>query len=932
MMIGSRLRRRPGRAAALFAGILAATTGFIVLMGGVATSRLQVTQEVETNFRAAYDILVRPPGSRTAIEDERGLVRPNYLSGQLGGITPQQWEQIKQVPGVELAAPIANLGFVSTFGFEEVDLTSYVDKSLHRQVIRLSPTWIADRGLTKVPDAPIYVYVTKNPLYTPVRQEQTTVTYEDGTVLKQAGGCLGLLELLPDGGKAEVCGTMPAPFSPGAGEASRTWFHAFQLMPDGRFATKTALQATGLAPQDRLICQIGWWTVVGAAGVDPESEARLVGLDKTVVNGRYLEAKEPMGVRTHTYGSHPTIPVLASTKLYDEEGFALDITRLSGEVAAAPTRERSDGLRARLKAEAGAGLGRIERQLTRRPFDRPVFSWGDDRPEQNLLWSNVLSAGSTSYTTGPGGALVPVGTPAPPDSVWTGGLVVVHNANSPPAFVGDSAFREVGTLLRPDDIIESQFVGQFDPTRLTGFSEVSRAPLETYQAPVATGADDRSRQLLGDQPLQPNSNLGGYLSQPPLILTSLTAASELLQRTAFGNAPISAVRVRVAGLESFDELGRERIRVIAEQIALATGLDVDITAGASPSPQTVALPAGKYGRPELNLSEGWSRKGVAVAIIQAVDRKSAVLFTLILAVCLLFLGNALTAAVRSRCGELGVLACLGWSRPQLARLIVVEVGGIGLAAGVLSALVAWPVSGWIGVRVGMWQLLAAVPVALGLSIVAAIVPAWQASRSAPVQAITASGVSGRRRAWGRPRTILGLAVRNCLRLRVRSGVGVVAMALGVGALTVIATLQYGFHGEITGSLLGDAVSVKVRGVDTVAVIATVLLSAAAVGDVLYLNVRERSAELAALRACGWTDGAIARLVAYEGVLLGATGAVLGAGLGLYGVQRFSDAMGPDLVRATVITALIGVALAAVAAVVPAWLTRRLPMPHLLAQE
>lgn len=84
------------------------------------------------------------------------------------------------------------------------------------------------------------------------------------------------------------------------------------------------------------------------------------------------------------------------------------------------------------------------------------------------------------------------------------------------------------------------------------------------------------------------------------------------------------------------------------------------------------------------------------------------------------------------------------------------------------------------------------------------------------------------------------------------------MALGVGALAVIAALQLAFHGEVTGSVLGEAVSVKVRGFDTAAVIATMVLAAAAVGDALYLNVRERAPELAALRASGWTAAAAPR--------------------------------------------------------------------------
>jgi FtsX-like permease family protein len=82
------------------------------------------------------------------------------------------------------------------------------------------------------------------------------------------------------------------------------------------------------------------------------------------------------------------------------------------------------------------------------------------------------------------------------------------------------------------------------------------------------------------------------------------------------------------------------------------------------------------------------KQGVAVAILTAVDKKSVVLFTLVLVVCVLFVANSATAAVRGRRRELGVLACLGWTRPRLFAVVLGELAAIGLAAGVLGAVAA----------------------------------------------------------------------------------------------------------------------------------------------------------------------------------------------------------------------------------------------------
>ena len=90
------------------------------------------------------------------------------------------------------------------------------------------------------------------------------------------------------------------------------------------------------------------------------------------------------------------------------------------------------------------------------------------------------------------------------------------------------------------------------------------------------------------------------------------------------------------------------------------------------------------------------KKGVAVAILTAIDKNSLVLFALILIVCVLFVANSASAAIRGRRRELGVLACLGWTRPRLFTAVLGELAAIGLAAGLLGAAAgaAAVIGGW----------------------------------------------------------------------------------------------------------------------------------------------------------------------------------------------------------------------------------------------
>ena len=260
----------------------------------------------------------------------------------------------------------------------------------------------------------------------------------------------------------------------------------------------------------------------------------------------------------------------------------------------------------------------------------------------------------------------------------------------------DSAYRQISAHTPQSASVlggveaAPQLVGTFDPARMRSFDRLSEVPLGGYEPVVAAPATAASRRALGGTDLLPSQNLGGYVSQPVNLITSLSALPALQNSIQYdGNLhasdPISVIRVRVAGVTGPNPVSLERIREVAQQIAVRTHLDVDIVAGSSPAPTTVDLPAGKFGQPALTLTEVWVKKGVAVAILSAVDKNSVVLFILILVVCVLFVANSATAAIRGRRRELGVLACLGWTRPRLFATVLGELAAIGLIAGVLGA-------------------------------------------------------------------------------------------------------------------------------------------------------------------------------------------------------------------------------------------------------
>src|ERR1044071_5951525 len=120
---------------------------------------LQARGAVAEHFRTAYDLLVRPAGTRTALERDQALVRPGVLSGIYGGISLAQWRTVLDTPGVGVAAPIAVVGYALPDASIPIDLTRHGPG-----LYRVRVTHVTDRGLTRRRDVSAYVWITRRRL------------------------------------------------------------------------------------------------------------------------------------------------------------------------------------------------------------------------------------------------------------------------------------------------------------------------------------------------------------------------------------------------------------------------------------------------------------------------------------------------------------------------------------------------------------------------------------------------------------------------------------------------------------------------------------------------------------------------------------------------------------------------------------------------
>jgi hypothetical protein len=858
---------------------------------------------VSSNFVPAYEILVRPKGARTALENETNTVQPNFLSGIYGGITIPQYHQISQIPGVDVAAPIAMVGYALLYAPITFTVPASYYAAPGREMFRISTTWTSDGGTSHATQPASYLYVTPNRL---VFDNQSGATDEEVRGRNDVAVC-----------PFDTVTIKQNPFGVAAQSNAQCWSKANGFAPPFNVGSKYP------------VIVADWVLPVLIAAIDPVAEARLDRLNGAVVSGKYLaenagDAKAGGGVSS--------FPVLASSSIGMNETAKTQI-QLLATPSNAPTMNVGW-----LNGEASArGAVLATRDTTAAQAYKELLGYMDSSEGLPSDLDGYWSVGPVSYKRSKTGALEPNQVDNPTSVWYTAGIANVSLDNE------DNQYRVVighshGSNQYPTSagpLATPKLVGVFDPSKTEAFDQLSEVPLGAYQPVVAAPADAATEKALHGEDLLPNENLGGYVSQPVNLVTTLSALPALQNTYHYGGDlhtadPISVIRVRVAGVTGPDNVSLERIKEVAQQIALRTGLEVDIVAGSSPTPTTVDLPAGKLGQPTLTLSEDWVKKGVALSILSAVDRDSVVLFLLILVVCALFVANSAAAAIRARRRELGMLAALGWTRPRLFAAVLGELAMIGLVAGILGAAAALPLSTGLGLHASVGRAALAIPVALGVAIVAGSMPAWIAARAEPVVSVRPQLLAVRHAR--NPRGVTGVAAVNVLRTPGRALVAIVSLGTGITALTVLLAVTFAFHGIVVGSLLGDAVAVQVRGVDYVAVAVTIALGTLAVTDVSILNIRERSPELAAIRAFGWRERSLGRLVVTEGLVIGTVGSLLGAVGGLFAASRLAGQLPDSLYVIAAVEVLGGLLVTATAALVPAQALRRLPAAQLLAEE
>jgi hypothetical protein len=827
-------QREPARTTALIGGIASAAAAFTVLCMNAAAPTVQIHGALpDASPRRAYDILVRMPSRVVQQNGPGSLARPTDLAELAGGITLAQYNTIRRLAGVQVAAPMTMIGYVP--------LTVVIPVAVPASAIAGTPALFtvtdrqrADDGLTSVtePDA-------------------------GSTYVTASAACPA----------ADQASSSPAAPAVAAPRLTTCWSTSTGPQP----------QAWAGRPPATVSVPVAWTFLLPLVAVDPAAEARLLHLDRALVQGSYLPSKAT------TPGQ---VPVIIASSVDDDQEDILSLARAPASAAGSPAVEEgpiAGQVIGTQTVTAAQAYSQLLSQL--HAFGAaPVPTYWTPSPAR--------------YATAARGALRPL--PVPADDGYR--ALSPHRVRSAAGTGGNGADSVSAAALR--------MIGEFDPAMIAS----SAATPSPYLGERLSGADARTQRLLDGGTLGPDGNPAGYPSPGATLVMPMQDIGAFAGSGYSGTdsrAPVGSIRIRVAGATSDNALSRERVRVVAQEIVRATGLHVQVTLAASADPRTIELPAGRDGLPALRLSEIWYRTDTSTTVSSAVDPRSVALSTLLLVIGAALAASGMTATLRIRRRELATLRALGWRRRQVAWQAGREFAVVAAAAGALAALSAYAFEAVLTRRPASGWPLLSIPAVVAMTLVAAW---WQVRRATAEPARRPRSAESLPAVWqGRwPASRVAHLALTAQRAWLRAALGAFVLTIACAALGLELAVRWVFGGAIVGTWFGFVVSWQDDQVDLAAVITVLVLATIVIADIRWRNGTERTGELRTLRAIGWSARGLAALAVGGATLRGLACGVVASAIDAAGIAAVVHIAPSGLALVVLAVAVAGVVISVLA--------------------
>ncbi|MGH2497551.1 MAG: ABC transporter permease [Ktedonobacteraceae bacterium] len=847
------LWRQRGKSALTSSGFLLAACVLILLSATTQTTLVQGNQIISQNWRPTYDLLVLPPQAKIPADPR---VPSDLLAGYGGGISMQQYKQIKNLAGIEVAAPIAYVGYMQM----PVPQIYFSDHSYPTGYYQLDWTLTAFNGLrhiVELQERDLVYIVSGSDSTTPARDSSATGP-QPSNVLAAFGGQINE--------EIDEVDNTPVPMSPNG--------------------TGTFL----------------------LAGIDPAAENQLVHLDKSITAGRMLTEQDTAHLDKSIPGNPWYNPYLHKAVPYVQIPMLIH-RQLPGQITLNATLTLLyHGSMTAEQILAKGGIPYLQQRSDKQILFQGTVPMVQNDPQRfsgaSLLWDghtwqNYLPTSSTGVVPYYGLDFSSASAPASlsyepataPDGSPSYALVPKGTQG------GEATFRPLTPLHTvkstnimnpggPDVYYEYEAVGEFTENGLAAQinNPLDWLPESTYAVPPVVLRYDAQGHPVKPITLLPTTNLAGYMIQPPLALTTIDAAT-----TIVGEHSISAIRVRVAGVVTPNLQSWKHIQQVAQEIRQQTGLPVVVTLGSSPQPTLVYVPGVGFGElgADQNIApigwveERWIHIGVGLTYLNQLGSTRLLMLGSVLAVCLGYLAVAFSSLVSSQRREFAVLSVLGWRPWQTIRLFLIQALILAVGGGIVGLSLALLAAGFLEATPLWLVVIWTIPVMLAFAFITILYPLWQIWRIRPADLLRAGSAlrSGKSKLpdsrIGRLLPIGTLVLRNLSRSRIRTLITVLSLFLSPLLLVLMFTSVLALHQKLQGTLLGDYVLFQTAVPQIAGCVIAIVLTFLSVADLLLLQVRERQQEIGLLLAVGWRPGWIQRLFVQEGLMLAMSGAIPG---------------------------------------------------------
>ncbi|MBB4826291.1 ABC-type antimicrobial peptide transport system permease subunit [Sporosarcina luteola] len=778
-------------------------------MGALSFSNqivIQAKEDLDKNWRYQYDLLVTPASVDISEGLEEGWLAPQSSIASYGGISFADLQEIRDIPGIKVAAPLSLLGYVEVQGLGAYYTAD--EKGAYSRSRLLTTTF---DGLS---DITIYDFVD-------VREY------------------------------SEIFGSNPYEWDPS------NYTDLSNQLAEENDGWRTYMPAGFPLRQPNSLMVIA---------VDPVSENQLYTLDDSLTIGNTLAHAEIMkdnGV--------PTLPfiVLGNSQSTLQEQVTIERIHVPEHVS-----------QQEFEGNATEYLLNQPRTLLV-DISENMYSeeWRYATGELILTGGNTYEfrdkLGLSSETW--------VSRLTPISFTFLGDQSGIPNMKAKTVEKSEWDERQIPIYKTPSENDGSlpfnyTIIDYYDPEKITPLFKGSWKPGDPtdvytphHSMIIKNGAGDE----IEPTPLFPLPFNDTYYTGSPDAITTLKAAEIFYNDQDY----ISSIRVVVDGVEERTDESQLKVEKVAREIMDRTGHQVHILLGSSASKVHIDL-GNENPVSAGTVEEGWQQSGVSWSIQEQIEQSNVVLFIYLSLVGFIFCYTVITHSLLSRSIDFAMLRAIGWSRRKIFGCLAVEVFGLSVLS-TLPVIILnqfFPILKWHNILFIMCVILFIIAIGYATG-----------SRKA-LQLSPRAGLQGEGREWKFTRlyAIKGLwsyMIHQLIRRPLRFGLLAIVLSMTSFMVVLFLATQQSLSDFLILSFLGETIDLHLQGIQTLFLIAGILLTTSIVLLLLYLNISERKREFFVLRSIGWSLGRIRFFIGCEVLLVAAAGSAIG-GSGAYLLLTF----------------------------------------------